>query len=132
MIDTNTLLEKKVLKSKICCSCLKRKELETGFHKNSAMKDGRYNRCKICVNLGLNCRPKPSNKKIKRFKKNDGPYLLNIRDTDWIEMYDFLKQIGYDLNGSIHEQFCSKYNLTPKERTKEKSIQFTAQELGLC
>jgi phage terminase small subunit len=129
----NTPLEKKVVKTKTCCSCLKAKDLETQFHKNTAMKDGRYNRCKICVNRGLNCQPKPSNKKIKKFQREGGLFLTSIGRKDWVEMYDFLHEIGYEIKSdlTIHEQFCKKYNLNTRTRMKEKSKQFTPQELGL-
>ena len=131
IFNTSTQSKKQVLKTKICCSCLKTKELEKGFYKNSSMKDGRFNRCKICVNLGFNCRPKPSNKKINGGVRRAGLYLGSMSKDDWIETYHFLKMIGYDLNVCIHDQFCSKYNLEPKKRTKEKSILFTASDLGL-
>lgn len=129
----NTLLKKEVVKTKTCCSCLKVKDLETSFYTNSNMKDGKYNRCKICVRQGLNCQPKPSNKKIKKFQREGGLFLTSIGRKDWIEMYDFLQVIGYKISSdlTIHEQFCKKYNLNTRERMSEKSKQYTPQELGL-
>jgi hypothetical protein len=41
--------------------------------------------------------------------------LVNTSKNDYVETYEFLKRIGYKLDESIHEQFCSKHDLTPTE-----------------
>lgn len=126
--------KKEVLKTKICCSCNKEKEIDF-YWRNNQTKDGRDNKCKPCKIKGLFCRKK----KVKTIRgagkpKNiNGPQLINVREKDWIEAYEFLKKIGYDLSSdkTIHQQFCEKHNLKPKKRTYERSIQYTPKDLGL-
>ena len=66
-----------------------------------------------------------------RPKLKNTPQLWNVKKEDWIETFEFLKQIGYDLSKDIHEQFCDKHNLTPRKRKYENSIIYTPQELGM-
>ena len=40
----------------------------------------------------------------------------------YIDTYRFLKNIGYDITGDIHLQFCQKYNLEYKERGFHQEI----------
>lgn len=126
-----SLPEKKVLKSKICCSCSREKDIKN-FPKNAVKPDGFENRCRQC---------KFSNKKCKRGPKKNkplvlpsdlrAPMLFNVDKQDWIDMYQFLKNIGYSLDRNIHEQFCEKHNLKTRKRMHEKSLQYSPQDLGL-
>jgi hypothetical protein len=118
------------LETKICGACCKKLSIKW-FYKNKSGKDGYDARCKICKKLG---------KKIYRGEKKQKANrayahlsLFNPKKEDWIETFMFLKSIGYNLSSdkTIHEQFCEKYNLRPKKRTYEKSIQFSPKELGL-
>lgn len=127
-----TLPKKEVLKSKVCCSCKKEKEI-TSFYRNAAMPTGWEARCKLCKQNKLKCR-KPNGTgrySTGRPKHRDTPQLWNVRKEDWIETYEFLKTMGYDLSKNIHEQFCERYNLQPRKRMKEKSIQYSPKDLGL-
>ena len=96
------------------------------------MKGGYEARCKMCKKAKILCRKKEGIKR-GRPKYLDGPQLLNVRKQDWIETYEFLKMIGYELSGdkTIHQQFCERYNLPPRKRMKEKSIQYSPKDLGL-
>ena len=125
--------EKEVLKTKICCSCLKQKTIEN-FWKNTQIKGGRDNKCKMCKVQGKFCVKKELKRpNAGRPKKSNAPQLFNVKKEDWVETFIFLKKIGYDLSGhrTIHEQFCEKHHITPKNRTYEKSIQYTPKDLGL-
>ena len=42
--------------------------------------------------------------------------------TDYVNTYRFLKDIGYDITGDIHLQFCQKYDLEYKEREFHQEI----------
>ena len=123
--------EKQVLKTKICCACKKEKELKS-FYVNAYMKDGYEARCKICKKSKILCRKKEYVKRGRPQLKNQ-PQLWNVRKKDWIETYEFLKKIGYDLssNKTIHEQFCEKHNIKPRKRMYEKSLQYSPKDLGL-
>lgn len=123
-----TLPKKEPLKTKICCACKKEKDWNS-FYRNALMPSGWESRCKVCKNTRVSCRAKKS--KVIKVQYRDAPHLHYVKKEDWIDTYDFLKLIGYDLTKNIHEQFCIKYNLEPKERTKEKSIQYSPKDLGL-
>ena len=122
--------EKQVLKSKICCSCKKEKELKA-FYKNGYVSSGYDGRCKLCRKKNLKCRGNKERVKVGRPKLQNAPQLWNVRKEDWIETFEFLKSMGYDLSKNIHEQFCVRHNLEPRKRMYEKSIQYTPQDLGL-
>lgn len=111
---------------KTCCGCRDTKELKL-FYVNSAMKDGYSARCKKCYRNNVFCkmgRPLNStrtpeeitNSKSKAMKDSWLEIrLANTSKKDYVETYEFLKRIGYKLDESIHEQFCSKHDLTPTE-----------------
>ena len=123
--------EKQVLKTKICCACKKEKELKS-FYVNCYMKGGYEARCKMCKKSKILCRKKEDVKRGRPQLKNQ-PQLWNVRKSDWIESYEFLKKIGYDLSSdkTIHEQFCEKHNIKPRKRMYEKSLQYSPKDLGL-
>ena len=128
--------EKEVLKSKKCCACNKEKIIDD-FYKNRNAPNGYQARCKTCMEADILCRERKSYVRSKNLRTGRpvslAPQLYNVRKEDWIETYDFLKRIGYNLSGdkTIHEQFCEKHNLEPRKRMYEKSIQYTPKDLGL-
>ena len=122
--------EKEVLKTKVCCACRKEKDI-TSFYRNIMMPTGWEARCKLCKKDKVSCRAKTDRSKSGRPKQMSSPQLWNVKKEDWIETYNFLKSIGYDITQNIHEQFCLKHNLKKKKRTYEKSIQYTPKDLGL-
>lgn len=126
-----TPLENNVLKSKICCSCSKDKDIKN-FPKNSVKPDGYENRCRQCKLSGKKCRRGP--KKVKPLVLPSdlrAPMLFNVVKEDWVDMYEFLKSIGYSLDRNIHEQFCEKHNLKKRKRMYERSQYFSPKDLGL-
>lgn len=107
------------MEKKICKTCGIEKSIDS-FPKNTSMKSGRSNKCKICHNLNI---------KIDRSKKNSG--YERVRDhlsmhfvtkEDWCKMYKFIKMIGYDLEKDIHKQFCEKYGLPEKKRPPQSNL----------
>lgn len=126
-----SLQKKEVPKSKICCACKKEKDI-TSFYRNAMMATGYESRCKFCKQSKNRCRAENGkDKRSDNGKKRNSPQLWNVRREDWIDTFNFLEKIGYDLHTNIHEQFCSKYNLEPRPRMKEKSIQYSPEELGM-
>jgi hypothetical protein len=118
------------LETKLCGACNKVLKIKW-FYTCKSCKDGYYARCKTCKKDGIKVykgvkKPKPTG-------KYSNLSLFCTKEEDWVDTFIFLKSIGYDLSETktIHEQFCEKYNLTPKKRTQEKSIQFSPKDLGL-
>lgn len=124
-----SLEKKEVLKTKICCSCKMEKDISS-FYRNVLVSSGFEGRCKLCKKQGKKCRKKKEYTGVGRPKYN-APQLFNVRKKDWIETFEFLKSMGYDLSKNIHEQFCERHNLKPRKRMYEKSIQYTPKDLGL-
>jgi hypothetical protein len=83
---------------------------------NRKTYDGYFAKCKICNYEKKNCRrgqTPGANQKLKSQYEIFGLKLFKTTEKDYIETYDFLKKMGYDLSESIHTQFCNRYNLTP-------------------
>lgn len=122
--------EKQVPKKKFCCACSKEKEVKC-FYVNRYSKDGYESRCKVCKKTKILCKKKLLSKRIPQYK--NAPQLWNVSRQDWIDTYNFLEKIGYNLSSekTIHEQFCENHNLPTRKRMYEKSIQYTPQELGM-
>lgn len=76
-------------------------------------------------------RKEPKKKRTNKLTSKWEDYfrLVGIKKTDYIEMYRFLKKIGYDITLPIHEQFCSKYGLKPKKRLANYKNHYTIEEL---
>lgn len=125
-----TTPEKQDLQFKTCCACKKEKEIKS-FYRNMMMPSGWESRCKLCRQNKLKCRKGKSKRNAAKPALKNVPQLWNVRKRDWIETYEFLKSIGYDLSKNIHEQFCERYNLQPRKRMYEKSIQYSPKDLGL-
>jgi hypothetical protein len=119
--------EKEPLKTKICPACGKEKST-TSFYKT---KSGLRSRCKMCqlqkVNRIKDTETKVSNKR----RRVEGPALFNVSKIDWIQTYNLLKSMGYDLEKNIHLQFCEKHNFQPNNRGFENSIIYSPKDLGM-
>lgn len=112
--------------TKICCACGVQKELKN-FYKNNALPSGIERRCKICKMSQAKC-PRTTPKRIPKRKKEFG--LNKPSKEDYKNMYYFLKLIGYNpLNA--HQEFCEKYGLKPKKRSKKNRNFFTPEDLNL-
>lgn len=116
--------------NKICCACGIQKPIKN-FYVNNSVPAGYDSRCKLCKLNKNRCRALKGEKKVVQKRIDLFPYIANPTKKDWIEMYEFLVKIGYDLKENIHIQLCKKYNLQPRVRMKEKSKQYSPSELGL-
>jgi hypothetical protein len=107
-----------LLKSQICCSCGKLKEIES-FYRNQQYKSGRDAKCKICKFNGSFCKKKP---KSHYAPKNEALLMRSVKKEDYCDLFTFFSALGYDLEKDIHLQFCERYDLKPKKRSnKDKS-----------
>lgn len=90
-------------------------------------------KCKLCRRGGKLCRKSNNLEKPEPVRKKEYPYIASPTQEDWIKTFLFLRDIGYELKDdlSIHEQFCIKYNLTPRNELYEAKKRFTPKELGL-
>ena len=118
------------LESKVCGACNKLLKIKW-FYTCKTCRDGYYARCKTCKKDGIKIYK--GVKKPKSTRNYSHLSLFAPTKEDWVDTYMFLKGIGYEIreDKTIHEQFCEKYNLKPKKRTPEKSVQFSAKDLGL-
>lgn len=108
----------------ICCLDLPMDE----FYYNRAAKDKKQSRCKKCVakynqNYRANRIANNTDKKRSYALK-----LTNVKKSDYHKMYKLLKEIGYDVGGNIHEQFCAKYDLKTKIRPKKMQNMYNASD----
>lgn len=115
------------LKTIVCPACQREKEVKY-FYKNNQNYNGYQPRCKICQQTKKRINPNRPDKPMSSVR---ALCLSRIDKNDFIDAYDFLKKSGYDLERNIHIQFCEKYGLIPKERTKEKSLYFSPKDLGI-
>ena len=111
--------------TKFCVKCGREKKL-TSFYKNKSSKDGVQTYCKICqTEIG---------KKYYKYEKHDArkadePVLTGLAKTDFCEMYEVLKKMGYDPNGDIHAQFNERHGFTKyKKRPARNLVLMTYQE----
>lgn len=126
------LIDKDSLKQKMCKACMIIKDIKS-FHKNNLFVDGYDARCKLCKQRGITCTKKGGNDEFKKRLKDadNGMKLSSVHKQDWLDTYDLLKGIGYDLTKNISEQFCLKYNLPYKERHDLKGLYKSPKDLGL-
>jgi hypothetical protein len=122
--------EKEGLKTKICKICKLEKSLKS-FNKNGSFRDGYQSRCKLCVKNGYLIHK--DNIIDKDYEWPDSFRLRNPTKSDYTEMWKLMKNIGYDLNRSISDQFCEKYGfeVTGYNINKDKITYFSPKECGL-
>lgn len=113
---------------KICCACGIEKSIKS-FYANRALRAGYEGRCKNCFTTRKRCRKRKE--EIERKKRELYPSISTTTKEDWIETYEFLQKIGYDLSEDIHLQLCEKYGLKPRKRMREKTIQYSPSDLGM-
>lgn len=115
--------EIKLPKRKICKVCGEYKLIEYFYAKkndSSRIKET----CRKCIN---------SSEKNTKKRMVDEKYtlgLVGLNDDDFIEAFKFLKAIGYDLTKDIHQQFCEKHNLPPKQY-KGIARRFSPSDFGM-
>ncbi len=113
------------VETKICKACNVEKKI-TRF--TMLASGNRGNTCNLCKSLG---RTQKKGEKKSQPKKNIPLNLGNISIKDYTAMYEFLKKLGYSLEGDIHNQFCEKYNLTPNNPKNKFNRYYTASDCGL-
>lgn len=113
------------VEKKICRACGVEKRLKSFQTLKSGNKGGV---CNLCKSLGKKIprEPKPS-----RIPKNIALQMRFVRKEDYVEMYQFLQEKGYDLSKDIHVQFCEKYGLTPNSPKRTFKNHYSPSDLGL-
>ena len=105
---------------KKCIACDRTRPI-TSFHKNSNYESGRDSRCKICKTRGITKHPhKHITKEKDRFQS--GFKLNGVKDYDFCQMWKLLRDIGYDTDTDIHQQFVDKYGLKYKKRPYRNNV----------
>lgn len=117
--------------TRICKACGVEKLL-TQFHRCNNCLQGTVGVCKVCKSQG---RTVPKDYKVPKFNQNwsltdDKLMRLNgVSKEDYLQMYEFLRGIGYDVDGDVHRQFLDKWNphvkgkkMKYKKRTLAKQI----------
>jgi hypothetical protein len=112
---------------KICKACGSLK-LFKDFVKCKSCQGGYTPRCRHCV---ANDRMIIKHKDKKERLNDDFLAMSGVDKESYVQMYLFLKRIGYDLTKPIAEQFAAKYNLKPKKRYAHKLNKYNPDSLGL-
>jgi hypothetical protein len=110
---------------KICKACGLEKKIKS-FGKTSVGNRG--NVCNICKASGNTI--KKGVKSDSRHVKDNALQLGNPTIKDYINTYEFLESIGYNLSEDIHEQFCKKYNITPNSPKQEFKNYYSKKDCG--
>lgn len=110
------------METKVCKCCGIKKD-NSQFHKCKACTLGTVNVCKVCKSKGLTV---PKDYKTPKFnikysKIDDSMFRLNgVTKQDYLQMYEFIKGLGYDVNGDVHRQWLDKKNQDLKRPIKYK------------
>lgn len=113
---------------RVCKLCNKEKKDES-FGKNKAYKSGYNNVCKICLN-SYQSEKRIKNKKI--YETSSSLKLAGLKKTDWCSMYQFLKDLGYNVEKDIHLQFVEKRKLEYKNRPSKNTLNYTYKDCLDC
>jgi len=114
---------------KICKSCGGSKLLRD-YVKCKTCHQGYSPRCRHCMSSDTKVTYKTTTTK-KQNNFNDNLAMHGIGKELYIEMYQFLEKIGYDLTRPIAEQFAEKHNLEVKKRASHKLNRYDPESLGL-
>lgn len=111
------------VETKLCRACNEIK-VARAFHRVNGVLAPRCKQCKIAGNL------------IPRttvdYTARTGMKLRLGKPTknDYVETYELLQKMGYDLKKDIHTQFCERYNLKPRNPKKEFKSHISPEECG--
>ena len=97
------------------------------FYKNAYLREGYDKRCKICKKNKITSRPF---KEKKIIKKRNALGLHKPTKNDYENMFHMLKLIGYSPS-NVHKEFCDKWKLPEKNRTKKDMSEFTYEDFDL-
>ena len=112
------------MENKICRTCGMLKSLEK-FYGCKNCTDGRAGSCKIC-SIQKKTSKKIAEGKIhpfnKEFRRSETSWYSMAGSTkqDYMDMWEILGQMGYDLEKDIHQQFLDKFNVYEKSPMKYK------------
>lgn len=116
---------------RICTVCNIEKSIES-FYRCKGCRNGRVSICKICKQKGLKINKEhiihPFN---QMWRQPDTKFfsLAGVRKQEYDIMWDLLKQMGYDTNKDIHQQFLDRYNphLEKPMKYKKRSMSDKSQ-----
>ncbi len=109
-----------IFMEKLCERCNRIKKIQS-FGKNNQIKGGYERVCKICRN---------DQNKLYRIKQRiersdtDNLKMSGLKKSDWCKTYQFLQEIGYDVNKDIHRQFVEKHKLVYGKRYYKNFVKF--------
>lgn len=111
------------VESKLCRACNQIK-VARSFHRVHGVLQPRCKQCKIEGNI--------IPRKHVDYSSRTGMKLRlgKPEKQDYIETYELLDKMGYDLKKDIHIQFCEKYNLKPRQPKKEFKGRLSPEECG--
>lgn len=117
------------MEEQMCRACGKVKKIQS-YYKNAKYSSGFDSSCKVCRRDGVKVYKTNDGEGISTKKRNkpEGCDFTGMAKVDWQKLYKFLNEIGYDIHGDIHAQFCKKHNLPYKERPKQNTISFTPND----
>lgn len=109
------------VESKLCRACNQIKVVRS-FNRVNGVLQPRCKQCKMEGNL--------INKRTKDYVSRTKTYFKLVKPTkdDYIETYQLLEKMGYDLKKDIHTQFCEKHNLTPRNPKKQHTSYISPEE----
>jgi hypothetical protein len=105
---------------KICNACKIEKSIES-FYRCKNCRGGKLPICKTCKQHGVKVNKDhivhPFN---QMWRQPDSKFfsLSGVRKEEYELMWELLKQMGYDVNKDIHQQFIDRYNPTMKKPMK--------------
>jgi hypothetical protein len=113
------------VEKKICRACGFAKRLKSFQTLKSGNKAGV---CNLCKSQGKTI---PKQSKPSRIPKNIELQFGFIRKEDYVEMYNAMEMMGYNLSQDLHEQFCRKYGLTANSPKQTFKNHYSQKDCGL-
>jgi hypothetical protein len=122
---------------RICSICKIEKSIDS-YYRCKGCKGGRNSICKLCKQKGLKVNKDhivhPFNQMWRQPEEKF--FSLNgVKKEDYVLMWELLKNMGYDIDKDIHQQFLDKHNKTrikpmkyKKRAMKDKSQWFADGE----
>jgi hypothetical protein len=109
------------MEKKICKICEIEKTLES-FYLCAKCRKGRMAICKICILDGRKSQYDKVHKFNQEFRKDEKTHfsLAGCTPKDYMDMYEVLKGMGYDVEGDVHQQFLDRHNVNEKTPMKYK------------
>jgi hypothetical protein len=109
------------METKICKICEIEKPLESFYVCHKCHK-GRQATCKICILEKRNKKDKPIHQFNKEFRKSEAAHfsMAGCTKQDYMDMYELLRDMGYDVDGDVHQQFLNRHNQNEKYPMKYK------------